>query len=169
MAQMTALALALGALLALPAAAQDRSQEARAASARGDTAAAISFMREHLAEHPDDAAAKKDLARYYIWSGAYIEADALLAPMADGDAEARALLAYNAAWAGRIDRALALNADGLTRDAGDFQANYTQAIALRQTARAYAAWPHVETVERLKPGSRDATDLRRGTRQRTAS
>jgi hypothetical protein len=169
MAQMNALALALGALLALPAAAQDRSQEAREASARGDTAAAISIMREHLAAHPDDAAAKKDLARYYIWTGAYIEADALLSPMADGDAEARSLLAYNAAWAGRIDRALALNADGLARDAGDFQANYTQAIALRQTARAYTAWPHVETVERAKPGSRDATDLRTGTRQRTAS
>ena len=167
MAQMTALALALGALLALPAAAQDRSTEAREASARGDTAAAITAMREHLAAHPDDAAAKKDLARYYIWTGAYIEADALLTPMADGDDEAKALLAYNAAWAGRIDQALALNADGLAQDG--FQAHYTQAIALRQTARGYRAWPHVEAVDRIKPDSQDARDLRRGTRQHTAS
>ena len=100
MAQMKTLTLALTALLALPTAAQDRSQEAREASARGDTGAAITAMQAHVAAHPEDAAAKKDLARYLLWTGSYAEADALLAPMAATDPEAAALQANNAAWAG---------------------------------------------------------------------
>lgn len=169
MAQMTLLATALGALLALPAVAQDRSLEAREAAARGDTAAAMTAMRAHLASNPGDVAAQKDLARYYQWTGAYAMADALLRPLAGQDPEAAALLASNAAWAGKINEALALNAPALQRDAGDFLANYIQAVALRQTAQAYRAWPFVEAAERARPGSKDAIDLRRGTRVRTAS
>ena len=70
MAKMKTLTLAVAALLALPVAAQDRSQEAREASARGDTKAAITAMQAHVAAHPDDAAAKKDLSRYLMWNGA---------------------------------------------------------------------------------------------------
>ena len=168
MAQMKTLALALGALLALPATAQDQSQLAREASARGDTKAAIGAMQAHVAAHPEDAVAKKDLARYYLWTGAYAEADALLAPLAGTDPEAAALQANNAAWAGKIDQALRLNAAGMQQTPPDFLARFTQAIALRQTAQAYRAWPQVEAAEALQPG-KDVADLRRGTRVRTAS
>lgn len=169
MAQMKTLTLALAALLALPAAAQDRSQEAREASARGDTAAAITAMQAHVAAYPEDAAAKKDLARYLLWTGAYAEADALLAPMAATDPEAAALQANNAAWAGKIDQALQLNAAGMQKSPPDFLAQFTQAVALRQTAQAYRAWPHVDAAEALQPGGKDVNDLRRGTRVHTAS
>lgn len=168
MAQMKALTLAVAALLALPAAAQDRGREAREAAARGDTATAITAMQAHVAAHPDDTSAKKDLARYLLWTGAYAEADALLAPMAAADPEAAALQANNAAWAGKIDRALQLNAAGMRKSPPDFLPQFTQAVALRQTAQAYRAWPHVESAEALQPG-KDVADLRRGTRVRTAS
>ncbi|HWS41114.1 MAG TPA: hypothetical protein VN247_07500, partial [Arenimonas sp.] len=75
----------------------------------------------------------------------------------------------NAAWAGKIDQALDLNASGLQQNPTDLLANYTQATALRQTTQAYRAWPFVEAVEKAKPGSKDATDLRRITKVRTAS
>lgn len=169
MAKITALSIVLGCILAMPTSAQDLSIEARAASARGDTSAAIIAMQAHVDGHPDDVSAKLDLARYYMWTGAYAKVDSLLSPLAAQNAEAAALLASNAAWAGKIDQALALNAAGLQNDPANFMANYTQATALRQTAQAYRAWPYVQAVEQAKPGSKDAIDLRRITRVRTAS
>lgn len=169
MAKITALSIALGALLAMPATAQDLSIEARAASARGDTSAAIVAMQTHVDGHPDDIAAKLDLARYYMWTGAYAKVDSMLSPLATQNAEAAALLASNAAWAGKINRALDLNASGLQNNPADLLANYTQATALRQTAQAHRAWPYVEAVERATPGTKDAIDLRRITKVRTAS
>lgn len=169
MAKITALSIALGTILALPAMAQDLSIVAREASAKGDTSAAIAAMQAHVDSHPDDVSAKLDLAQYYMWTGAYAKVDGLLAPLAGNNAEAAALLASNVAWAGKIDQALDLNASGLQQNPSDLLANYTQATALRQTTQAYRAWPFVEAVEKAKPGSKDAIDLRRITRVRTAS
>ena len=169
MAKITAISAALACALAMPALAQDLRMSAHEAAARGDLTAAITAMQAHAQANPDDILARKDLARYYLWTGDYAEADALLSPMAESDPEAKALLANTAAWAGKIDRALALNADALAQQPVDFLAQFTQAVALRQTAQASRAWPYVEAAERMQPDGKDVKDLRRGTYVRTAS
>ena len=169
MAKITALSAALACALAMPALAQDLALTAHEAAARGDLAAAITRMQAHIQAQPGDSAARKDLARYYLWTGDYAEADALLSPMAGTDAEAKSLLANTSAWAGKVDRALALNAEALAEQTPNFLAQFTQAVALRQTAQAGRAWPYVEAAERMQPEGKDVKDLRRGTYVRTAS
>ncbi|HSR65787.1 MAG TPA: tetratricopeptide repeat protein [Xanthomonadaceae bacterium] len=176
MAQVKALAWIIAAALALPAAvsAQDAvalDAQARARMGEGDATAAIRLMREHVANHPDDQAAVLDLARYLTWNGDYAAAMRVLdaAPQARDGTDGQQVRAMLLAWAGRVDAAQAANAPLLQQAPEALLPNYTQAIALRQTARPRAALPYVEAVEQARPGSRDATDLARATRIRTDS
>lgn len=186
MAQMTSLvrtplAWIIGALLALPvtALAQDAmsqgtaplDDQARVLMGNGDASGALRLMREHVTAHPDDSDARLDLVRYLTWNGDYSGAKRILAadPSAAQTPEGQQVLAALLAWGGRIDGALQANAPLLAADADAFIPNYTQAIALRQTARPRTALPYVNTVNRLKPDSKDAVGLERGTHRYTDS
>jgi tetratricopeptide repeat protein len=200
MAQVKTLAAAIGLLLALPAATfaaqaplapvlpaqvpgvqapgarealemQALDVQARSRMGSGDFRSALRLMREHVAAHPDDRAARLDLVRYYTWSGDFAAADTTLHadPQAAESDEGRQLQAGLLAWAGRIDAALAANAPLLAADPDSFLANYIQAVALRQTTQPRLALAPVAVVKRVKPGSGDAIDLERGTWIHTAS
>ena len=168
-----ALAAALAALLAAaPAHAQDAvDAQARARMGMGDARGALQLMREHVAARPDDRDARLDLVRYLTWNGDFAAARAVLLadPSVADSPEGRELHASLLAWAGRIDQAQAVNASLLQADPSGLMPNYTQAIALRQSARPALALPHVAAVEQARPGSKDAIDLARGTRVRTQS
>jgi hypothetical protein len=175
---MTFLAWTVGALLALPASAfaqaadsQPLDVQARVLMGTGDAHGALRLMREHVAAHPDDRDARLDLARYLTWNGDYSAARRVLDadPAAEQTHDGQVVLASILAWAGRIDAARRINAPLLAADPDDFLPNYTQAIALRQSARPRTALPFVETVKRTKPGTKDARDLERGTHVRTDS
>ncbi len=190
MAQMKILAVAIGVLLALPAVAWAQAdtriptaramqalnehaldEQARVQMGTGNARGALQLMREQVAAHPDDADARLDLVRYLTWNGDFAAAQRVLLadPVAAQSAEGQALHASLLAWAGRIDAAQATNAPLLSATPDDFLANFTQAVALRQSARPRTALPFVETVKRLKRDSKDASDLERGTRIRTDS
>ena len=145
--------------------------QARAHMAAGQSTAALQLMRQHVAAHPDDRAARLDLVRYLTWNGDYAHAEAMLRadPEAIASAEGQSLHAALMAWAGRLEAAQTENAPALQANANDFFANYTQALALRQTHRPDQAAPYVAAVQRLQPGSKDGRDLERGTWVRTAS
>jgi thioredoxin-like negative regulator of GroEL len=148
-----ALAAALAALLAAttPAWAQDAAldAQARARMGQGDARGALQLMRQHVAAQPGDADARLDLVRYLTWNGDFAAAQAaLLADPAVADsAEGRELHASLLAWAGRIEQARAVNAPLLEAGPADLMPNYTQAIALRQSARPRLALPYVAAVE----------------------
>lgn len=175
MAQVKALAWIIAVALALPAVgfAQEAplDAQARARMGEGDATAAIRLMREHVATHADDQAAVLDLARYLTWNGDYAAAMRVLDanPQARDSADGQQVRAMLLAWAGRVDAARAANAPLLQQAPEAMLPNYTEAIALRQTAQPRAALPYVDAVEQAKPGSRDATDLARATRIRTDS
>lgn len=140
--------------------------QARIQMGRGDSRGALQLMRAHVVAHSDDRAARFDLVRYLTWSGNYAQAEGVLRadPDAERSPEGQQLHAGLLAWAGRIETAQALNAPLLSAHPDDFLANYTQAIALRQSAKPRAALPYVEAVQRSKPGSDDANGLELGTR-----
>jgi hypothetical protein len=184
MAQVTsapAMALAMALAVALFAAAPARAQDAAAADAldaqararmgMGDARGALQLMREHVAAQPGDRDARLDLVRYLTWNGDYAAARAVLLadPALADSAEGREQHASLLAWAGRIDEAQAINAPLLDADPAGMMPNYTQAVALRQSARPALALPHVAAVEQARPGSKDAIDLARATRVRTRS
>jgi hypothetical protein len=168
--------LAAAMLLALAAPATraepgDKADQAHALMGAGDAAGALRLMREHVAEHPDDRAARLDLARYYAWNGDAARAQQVLLadPEAAGSEEGRALHAYLLAGADRPRAARALDAPLLAADAAAFQANFNEALALMQTSRPMLAVPYVEAVERAHPGSKDSLDLARRAWVRRAS
>ena len=166
------IAAALG--MTIPAAyAQEssKSDQAHVRMGQGDSAGALLLMQEHVAEHPDDRAARLDLVRYLIWNGAYAKAEQVLLadPGAANSDEGRGLHAYLLAGAGRVRGARALNEPLLSANADDFQANFSEAIALSQTTRPGMALPYVEAVQRLHPGTNDARDLERRAWVRRAS
>lgn len=175
MAQVKALAWIIAAVLALPAtgSAQEAplDAQARARMGEGDATAALRLMREHVATHPDDQAAVLDLARYLTWNGDYAAAMRVLDanPQARDSPDGQQVRAMLLAWAGRVDAARTANAPLLQQAPDALLPNYTEAIALRQTAQPATALPYVAEVERARPGSRDASDLARGTRIHTDS
>lgn len=158
-----ALALAMG-LSPTLAHAQDSAAIAREHSAQGRTGDAIAAMRAHLAANPGDASARKDLARYLTWVGDYAAAQDSLDALAADDADAATLRANLLAWAGRIDAARELNRVPEARDESAVLPVYTQALIERQGMQVDPAWPWVQRFEGLRPDSKDAKDLRRGTR-----
>jgi hypothetical protein len=178
MAQMKYLAMVVGALLAVPpgASAQDPAIQPQDAQARtlmwtGHADAATRTMREFVAAHPDDQAAVLDLARYLTWSGDYAGAKSVLDthPQAARGSEGQVALAGVLAWGGWIRTAQQVNAAPLATDPDGLLPNYTQAIALRQSARPRAALPYVAAVKRARPDGKDARDLERSVRIHTDS
>lgn len=167
----------ISALLALPeivlaqtqvpkyAQAQAQDMQARAYMATGDLRSALSLMREYIAVHPENHAARLDLVRYLIWSGDYAAAKEVLEAdsSAEQSSEGQELLANLLAWGGRIDGALETNAPLLQATPDNFLVNYNQAVALRQSDQPDTALPYVEAVKRLLPDSKDARDLERAT------
>jgi hypothetical protein len=61
--------------------------------------------------------------------------------------------------AGKLRAARAIDATLLAADADDWQGHYNEAQALWQTTRPSLALPEVQALERLKPGSEEATDM----------
>lgn len=145
--------------------------QARVRMGQGDARGALQMMREHVANHPDDRDARLDLVRYLTWNGDFAGAEAVLLadPATAASDEGREVHASLLAWGGRLQEAQALNAPLLAADADAFIPNYTQAIALRQTAQPRLALPYVAAVERVRPDSKDAVDLARSTKVRTQS
>jgi hypothetical protein len=175
MAQMKPLPLALAVLLALAAPrafAQDPSKadQAHVMMGQGNAQAAMMLMREHVAEHPGDGAARMDLARYLAWNGDYAKAlKVLLAdPAAADSAEGRALQAYILAGAGRMRGARALDAPLLHDPAQAFQANFNEAIALSLGTQPALADVNVEAARALQPG-KDVDDVAKRVWVRKAS
>ncbi|RNF83853.1 tetratricopeptide repeat protein [Montanilutibacter psychrotolerans] len=123
-----------------PAAQRSLADQARQAAWDGRIGRGIALMDRHLAEHPDDRAARLDRARFLAWRGDHAGALATLdamGPAATGDAEVQSLRARIHAWAGRRDAALALNTP-LYRDNPDSpDTAWTQALAAR-----LGEWPH---------------------------
>ena len=145
--------------------------QARVRMGGGDAPGALKLMRAQVAAHPEDRDARLDLVRYLSWNGDFVEAERVLFadPAAAQSLEGQSLHAALLAWAGRIDAARAANAPVLAAEPDGFLGHYTEAVALRQTARPRLALPHVAEVERLQPGSKDAIDLARSTRIRAGS
>jgi len=174
MAQVKPLALALLLALAAPAAfAQSdpsKADQAHVLMGQGNAQAAMMMMREHVAEHPGDGAARMDLARYLAWNGDYAQAlDVLMAdPQAAGSPEGRALHAYILAGAGRMRGARELDAPLLSDASQSFQANYNEAIALSLGTQPALADARVEAARALKPG-KDVDDLAKRVWVRKAS
>jgi hypothetical protein len=154
-----ALLCALGAQCAF---AQDPSKadQAHLLMGQGNAQAAMMMMREHVAEHPGDGAARMDLARYLAWNGDYAQAlKVLLADPAAADSpEGRALHAYILAGAGRMRGARELDAPLLAAGPQSFQANYNEAIALSLGTRPALAQANVDAARALQPG-KDVDDL----------
>jgi hypothetical protein len=184
MAQMKPLAWVFGALLAVPTCAlaqapatataspeQPLDAQARALMWHGHAGQATDVMRDYVAHHPDDQAAVLDLARYLTWAGDFAGARHLLDlhPEATASPEGQVVLAGVLAWGGSVRSALRVNAAPLAADPDGLLPNYTEAIALRQTARPREALPYVEAVKRAKPDSKDARDLERAVRIHTDS
>lgn len=184
MAQMKPLAWVIGTLLAVPTCAlaqgpatvtapaeQPLDVQARALMWTGHAGQATDVMRDYVAHHPDDQAAVLDLARYLTWAGDFAAAKRLLDahPEATASPEGQVVLAGVLAWGGSVRSALQVNAAPLAADPDGLLPNYTEAIALRQTARPREALPYVEAVKRAKPDSKDALDLERAVRIHTDS
>ncbi|MGN6728811.1 MAG: tetratricopeptide repeat protein [Rhodanobacteraceae bacterium] len=178
MAKMKHLALIIGALVAAPAMAwaqspaeQPLDAQARALMWSGDAGAATRTMREYVVSHPTDQVAVLDLARYLTWAGDYAGAKRVLDlhPEAAASPDGQVVLAAVLAWGGRIRAAQAVNAAALAADSDGLLPNYTQAVALRQSARPRVALPYVEAVKHAKPDSKDARDLERAVRIHTDS
>jgi len=176
MAQVRPLTLLAALLLALAAPAVqaqagDKADQAHALMGKGDAAGALALMREHVAEHPEDRAARLDLTRYLLWNGALAKAEQVLLadPAAADSSEGRALHAYLLASAGRLREARALDAPLLAATPEDFQANYSESLALMQSTRPMLAVPYVNTLKRLQPEAKDVRDLERRAWVRRAS
>lgn len=161
----------LASLWASQSQAQALDAQARAHMSVGDSRAALTLMQQHVAAVPNDNAARLDLVRYLTWAGKYARAEeTLLAnPALAATAEGRVLHANLLAWGGRWQSAKVINENLLQDTPEDFMANFNQAIILRQTAQPALAMPFVDKVNALRPDTKDAIDLTRGTKIRTAS
>lgn len=175
MAQMTrgfaasALALAVGAALALasaPTRAQDASldQQARQAAWAGRVGDGLQLMDRYLSQHPDDATARLDRARFLAWRGDYAGAIEALDAMGADSPDARALRARVYAWAGFRDTALALNTPLYAADPAGYEPAFTQGLASRLGEWPYEALPALAAVQAAKPDGRDTRDLARSVR-----
>ena len=154
-----ALALALVCALApLAAFAQNPTsldQQAREAAWAGRTSEALHLLDQHLAEHPDDRAARLDRARWLAWSGDYAGALATLDALGGDDDESRGLRARVQAWAGHRDAALALNTPLYQAHPDDYDTAWTQTLAARMGEWPQEALPSLATVQQLKPDAKD--------------
>ncbi|BCT92353.1 hypothetical protein LYSCAS_13770 [Lysobacter caseinilyticus] len=156
-----AIVLAVG-MAAGPVFAQDPArldQQAREAAWAGRTAEALHILDKHLAEHPDDRAARLDRARWLAWSGDYAASIEALDALGGDDDEARALRARVQAWAGRRDAALALNQPLYDAHPDNYDVAWTQALAQRLGERADLALPALARVQQLQPDSKDTKDI----------
>jgi hypothetical protein len=177
MAQMKTLPLLAALLLALAApavraqATPDKADQAHALMGQGDAAGALLLMQEHVAEHPEDRAARLDLTRYLLWNGALAKAEKVLLadPAAADSEEGRGLHAYLLASAGRLREARALDAPLLAATPEAFQPNFSESLALMQSTRPMLAMPYTDTLKRQQPDSKDIIDLERRAWVRRAS
>ena len=171
------LPLVAGVLLALAAPAAlaqediSKADQAHVLMGQGNAQAAMMMMREHVAEHPGDGAARLDLARYLAWNGDYAQAEQVLLadPAAADSPEGRALHAYILAGAGRMRAARALDAPLLAQGPQAFLANYNEALALALGTRPALAEANVEAARKLEPENKDVDDLRQRVWVRHAS
>lgn len=172
MAQVKPLILCIvAALSAAQANAQSLDTQARTRMSEGDSRGALELMQQHVDATPEDSAARLDLVRYQTWAGKYAQAEKTLMvnPALAATEEGRTLHANLLAWGGRWEAANEINAVLLQANPEDFMANYNQAIILRQTAKPALAMPFVDKVNALRPGTKDARDITRGTKVRTDS
>ncbi len=160
------LALALAA--SLPVQAQDEilslADQGRRAAWQGRIGDGLRLIEKHIAEHPDDRAARIDRARFLAWRSDYAGAIEALDALGGDDDEMRALRARIHAWLGRRDTALALNAPLFAAHPDDYDTAWTQALAAR-----VGEWPHealapLATVTAIKPDARDTRDLAKAVR-----
>ena len=176
MAKVKPLAVALLLALAAPATAFAQTDPSKADLAHlrmgeGNAEAAMMLMREHVAEHPGDGAARMDLARYLAWNGDYAQAERVLLvdPATANSPEGRALHGYILAGAGRMhDARLLLEplpAEGPTA----FSANFSEAIALSLGTRPAMAEANVAAARRLEPSNTGLDDLAKRVWVRRAS
>ena len=174
MAQMTcrgALALAVAGVLSmafLPATAFAQQavpyQQALDAGWAGRYGEALRLIDAYLAAHPDDREARLDRARFLAWRGDYAGAMDALARFPADDAQANALRARTLAWAERRDAALALNTPLYAAAPDDYDAAWTQALALHQGDWPQRALPALATVQAAKPDAADTRALLRAVR-----
>jgi hypothetical protein len=139
-------------------------QQAREAAWAGRIGDGLALMDRHLADHPEDRAARLDRARFLAWRGDYAAASEALDAAGGDDAEVRGLRARIYAWAHRREMALALSTPLYESDPADFDNAYTQALAAR-----LGEWPH-ESLQALaevvaaQPEGSDTRDLARAVR-----
>jgi tetratricopeptide (TPR) repeat protein len=157
-----AMAIVIAATMATPAFAQDPArldQQAREAAWAGRTAEALHLLEQHLAQHPEDRAARLDRARWLAWAGDYAASIEALDALGGDDDEARALRARVQAWAGRRDAALVLNQPLYDAHPDNYDVAWTQAIAERLGERPELALPAFTRVQQLQPDAKDTKDL----------
>jgi len=137
---------------------------ARSTAWRGDLGKAIKLMRRYLDKYPQDKGAWLDLARYYAWRGNYPDAADILADYFHRfgvDDGANALLARIYAWAEWRHHALDLNTPLVQGAADNYEANYTQALALLKGYVPREALPYAAAAQRIKPDVKETLDLMR--------
>lgn len=145
--------------------------EARVQMSKGATSAAIDLMQQHVAQQSEDRAARIDLVKYLTWSGRYSAAQSsLLAhPQTAQSSEGQSAHINLLAWGGRWTQAHQMNIPLLNKKEEDFMPAYNQAIIFRQTYQPVLAQPYIQRVNTLRPDSKEAFDLERGTWIKTAS
>lgn len=145
--------------------------EARVQMSKGATSAAIDLMQQHLAQQPEDSAARIDLVKYLTWSGRYSAAQSTLLahPQTAQSPQGQSAHINLLAWGGRWSEAHQMNIPLLSKKDEDFMPAYNQAIIFRQTYQPVLAQPYIHRVNILRPDSKEAFDLERGTWIKTAS
>jgi tetratricopeptide (TPR) repeat protein len=166
-----ALVLALAAPAAFAQSDPSKAEQAHVLMGQGNAEAAMLMMREHVAEHPGDGAARMDLARYLAWNGDYAQAERVLLadPAAADSPEGRALHGYILASAGRMHDARLMLEPLAVDDSTAFLANYSEALALALGTRPEMAEAYVASARHLQPENRDVDDLQKRVWVRHAS
>jgi hypothetical protein len=139
-------------------------QQAREAAWAGRIGEGLVLIERHLADHPEDRAARLDRARFLAWRGDYAAASEALDAAGGVDAEVRGLRARIHAWAHRRNMALALNAPLYEADPADFDTAYTQALAARLGEWPQESLQALADVVAARPDGEDTRDLARAVR-----
>jgi tetratricopeptide (TPR) repeat protein len=139
-------------------------RRARVESWRGNNDKAVSLYKDYLNKHPENSDALMELAQAESWRGNYGNALSLLEKYRGKVGVNDAYLKQRArvlAWAERPRAARELNDPLLKRMPEDYDVNYTNTIALHYGNRPSEAIKSLEQIDRLRPGTKEAYDLRR--------
>ncbi len=139
-------------------------RRARVESWRGNNDKAVSLYNEYLKKHPENMDVVLELAQSESWRGNYGRALSLLEKYRLKVGANDVYLKQRArvlAWAERPRAAREINDPLLKKMPNDYDVNYTNTIALYYGNRPSEAIKSLDVIDRLRPGSKEAYDVRR--------